>query len=54
MTSRQFRQRFRAYGVLIPACEVESHMLCGWLLIDDCGEFVLMQPPRIAEWNEAA
>lgn len=43
--NRQTAERRR--GIFIPAGEVESHLLCGWTVIDesnDCSE-ALMAPP---------
>lgn len=52
----------RREGVFIPVAEVESHLACGWTIVDDlierasgkpmrlCGddEVVLMAPPVLA------
>ena len=52
MTAQQFRERFRAYGVLVPIGDVPAHLACGWRLLDDAeelalhGDFVLLRAPR--------
>lgn len=53
--SAAFREQHRNYGVLVPADDVEAHLLCGYEVIDDYLEAaastwprdqVLMRPPR--------
>lgn len=53
---RGFRAERRAYGVLIPAEEVQAHEACGWRLVDDLADagqaapaVALMRPPADLE-----
>ncbi len=58
----------RLHGVFVPTAEVESHLVCGWAIVDDlivyaagkpmrlCGtdDVVLMAPPAVAAEGRAA